>query len=130
MYSAFGIDHGEISKASLWGAGSTLSNRVGAGGMAARKLAGEPGSARFPSKVGYKQWKKTAKESGKRAGQHIGIGNIKGFGAEYHANTGWQAKAQAVQNLPKNKPAPVGMRGPIQSRVKTTKMKARDEMFR
>lgn len=130
MYSAFGVEHGYISKASILGAGSRLSHEVGAGGLAASKLGESMGPARHPSNFAYGAHRANAKKAGKLAGRHFGAnGDQPGFGARYHANTGWQQRAESVRSLPASKGAPVGMKGPIQGRVKTTKMRENEKRF-
>lgn len=130
MISAFGVDHGEISKGSILGAGSRLSHGVGAGGMSAAKLGEGMGPAKHASNFSYGAHRASAKKAGKLASRHFAAnGDQPGFGARYHANTGWQQRAHSAQNMPAAGKAPVGMKGPIQSRVKTKKMRANDEAF-
>jgi len=150
MLSAFGVDHGEISKgkgpasAMKWWHGVkpgriALANdgRVGAGGdLTARKLAGsrvpnarESADSQFSAN--YAANKKQAHQQGKLAARHIASGaGADSYGAQYAANTGWQKKAAAVTSINRApKAAPVGNRGPIQGRVQTKKMKAFNESF-
>ena len=131
MISAFGVDHGEFSKAaSILGAGSRLSHEVGAGGMAAAKLGEGMGPAKHASNFGYGAQRANAKKAGKLASRHFAAnGDQPGWGARYHANTGWQARAASARNMPAGGSAPIGMRGPIQNRVKTTAMRAQDAVF-
>jgi hypothetical protein len=127
--SAFGVDH-EVSKASILGQGSRLAHEAGAGGIAAAKLGEGMGPARHPSSFAYGAHRAQAKKLGKLASRHYAAnGDVQGYGAQYHANTGWNQRVQSAQNLPASKPAPVGMRGPITSRVKTKKMKANEQAF-
>jgi hypothetical protein len=138
MISAFGVDHGEISKAfggSILGAGSKLSHTPGAGGVAASKLAG--GGRR--SAVNYKAFRGSAKKSGKRAAQQFRqLGTPKTYGGYEgahpgvrSANEGWSSKIQASSATGASSAGktPVGMRGPVKSRVKTTAMRANEKNF-
>jgi len=147
MLSAFGVDHGEISKiigGSILGQAIKSDVGVGAGasGMTARKLAGGA-RAKHPagpghSAIQYTAPRATAKKEGHRAAREFArLGNPKTYGGYEGAhpgvgaaNRGWTQRAESFKAV--NKPAgkaPVGMRGGIKGRSQTTKSKAFNSVF-
>jgi hypothetical protein len=136
MISAFGVEHGEITKAfggSILGQATKVDRGVGAGRMTARNLGGgramrsNYAPARAQSKrMGRKAAKQfrqlgTPKEYGGYEGAHPGI---------MSANVGWAARGTSHTALGgAGKAAPAGMRGPVKSRVKTTKMRENESAF-
>lgn len=140
MRSAFGVEHGEVSKAfggSLLGAGSKLNTGAGAGGVAGKQMSGIYRQRR--SAVNYKGARAQAKKGGQKAAQQFRqIGNPKTYGGYEgahpgmrSANEGWMARgaAEAAKGPASTAKPAVGMRGPIKSRVKTTKMRENERGF-
>ena len=129
--SAFGIDHGDFSKAfggnikhmgNLRPLGqfnaANGGNLVGAG---SKTRSGMLGVGRSGNTGDYKPAKAAAKRQGKLAGQQLkwGEGTSNTSRATRNANAGWGMAGTAKNAIRQPaKPAPAGMRGSVSSRIK------------
>ena len=149
MISAFGVDHGEVSKAlggnfkpmmgNLAPMGKlTAASRggVGAGTTPAKSIAGAFTKPGGPSAGGYQAGRAQAKQSGQQAGRMLAQGQSPHSpNVQSASNAGLQSKAKSWGALGQqgpgarssypNKPAPgpAGMRGPIGPRANTTQQR-------
>jgi hypothetical protein len=127
-----GLSFGKAFGGSILGQALKVDRGVGAGQMTARNLGG--GRA---MKGNYVPARANAKRAGRKAAKQFRqLGTPKGYGgyASAHpgvesANTGWVSRGASHTALGPGKAAPAGMRGPIQSRVKTSAMKANERKF-
>ena len=139
MLSAFGVDHGDISKAfggSLLGQATKASHSPGAGGMLASKLSG---GLRQGQRGNFAPARAAAKKQGHQAAKQFGqMGSPKSYGGYEgahpgieSANTGWNSRAASKAALGGGSAgkAPAGMRGPIKSRVTNSRMAQQNRNF-
>jgi len=148
MKSAFGVEHGQISKMNVKPFMGNLApmgalehtGLVGAGGAtSARKLGQAMTGSRVQPRLSQATQRsnavlnrKAAKTSGRRAAKQLaqGAGTGGASPAVESANIGWQQRASAFAGLSQpNRAAPAGMRGPIAGRASTTKSRAMRSAF-